>query len=303
MNLCTESPLEISPITLGTMTYGNPVDFDRAVALTQYALSRGITHIDTANMYEGYDRTPGSAGGTAERIIGRALAGLDRGSVGISTKLGMKVGTSPVDSGTSAEAIHTQLSRSLERLDTGYVDIYYLHCFDAGVPFAEMLEALAEELERGRIRHYGVSNYSAGQLAGLLAEADRLGLPRPAVCQPPLSLLKQDALQELLPLCLREQIGVIPYQIYQGGLLTGKYRRDAAAPAGSRGAEMPGWLMARDGSLFDRLEAIEREAAGCGLTMAQYALRWTLEQPAVISAIVGVKSEAQVDSAMAALRS
>lgn len=295
------SSLKVFPITLGTMTYGNPVAFDEAVELTRYALSRGIDLIDTANMYEGYDRTPGSAGGTAERIIGKAIVGMDRGRVQIATKLGMKVGADPVDAGTSAAAIHTQLSRSLERLDTEYVDIYYLHCFDERTPYEEMLEALAEELEKGRIRSYGVSNYSAAQLSGLLQAAGRLGLPRPVVCQPPLSLLKQDALAELLPLCRREGIAVIPYQIYQGGLLTGKYRRNAAAPAGSRGQEMPGWLMARDDAVFDRLEAVEAAAEERGMSMAHYALRWVLEQPAVVSAIIGVKNREQIDSAIAAL--
>lgn len=292
---------QVFPITLGTMTYGNPVAFDEAVELTRYALSRGIDLIDTANMYEGYDRTPGSAGGTAERIIGRAVAGMDRSRVKIATKLGMKVGEAPVDAGTSAAAIHIQLSRSLERLDTAYVDIYYLHCFDEQTPCEEMLEALTEELEKGRIRSYGVSNYSAAQLSGLLQAADRTGMPRPAVCQPPLSLLKQDALAELLPLCRREGIAVIPYQIYQGGLLTGKYRRNAAAPAGSRGQEMPGWMMARDDALFDRLEAVEAAAEEKGMSMAQYALRWVLEQPAVVSAIIGVKSREQIDSTLGAL--
>ena len=293
--------LNVFPITLGTMTYGNPVAFDQAVELTRYALSRGIDLIDTANMYEGYDRTPGSAGGTAERIIGRAAAGMDRSGIKIATKLGMKVGEGPADAGTSAAAIHTQLSRSLERLDMAYVDLYYLHCFDGSTPYEEMLEALTEELERGRIRGYGVSNYSAAQLSGLLEAADRTGMPRPAACQPPLSLLRQEALTELLPLCRREGVAVIPYQIYQGGLLTGKYRRDAAAPAGSRGQEMPGWLMARDDALFDRLEAVERAAAERGMSMAQYALRWVLEQPAVVSAIIGVKSREQIDGALAAL--
>lgn len=301
MNDNKKGGLNVFPITLGTMTYGNPVAFDEAVELTRYALSRGIDLIDTANMYEGYDRTPGSAGGAAERIIGRAVAGMDRSRVKIATKLGMKVGDSPVDAGTSAAAIHTQLSRSLERLDTEYVDIYYLHCFDGNTPYEEMLEALTEELEKGRIRCYGVSNYSAAQLSGLLQAADRTGMPRPAVCQPPLSLLKQDALAGLLPLCRREGVAVIPYQIYQGGLLTGKYRRDASAPAGSRGQEMPGWLMARDDALFDRLEAVEAAAAERGMTMAQYALRWVLEQPAVVSAIVGIKSREQIDGAVGAL--
>ena len=190
MNPIPNTDLSVSPITLGTMTYGNPVAFDDAVDLTRYALAQGINMIDTANMYEGYDRVPGSAGGVAERIIGRAIQGLDRRGVLI----------------TSASAVHTQLSRSLERLGTDYVDLYYLHCPDPSVPLEETLRAIDEELHRGRIRYYGVSNYSAGQLAALLAVADQNGLPRPVACQPPLSLLKQEALEELLPLCRRENI-------------------------------------------------------------------------------------------------
>lgn len=301
MNPIPNTDLSVSPITLGTMTYGNPVAFDDAVDLTRYALAQGINMIDTANMYEGYDRVPGSAGGVAERIIGRAIQGLDRSGVLIATKLGMKVGDSPEDAGTSASAVHTQLSRSLERLGTDYVDLYYLHCPDPSVSLEETLRAIDEELRRGRIRYYGVSNYSAGQLAALLAAADQNGLPRPVACQPPLSLLKQEALEELLPLCRRENIAVIPYQIYQGGLLTGKYRRGEAMPAGSRGAEMPGWLMARDDALYDKLEEIQRQADARGMSMSHYALRWALEQPTVVSAIVGVKRREQIDSALAAL--
>ena len=146
MNPIPNTGLSVSPITLGTMTYGNPVAFDDAVDLTRYALAQGINMIDTANMYEGYDRVPGSAGGVAERIIGRAIQGLDRRGVLIATKLGMKVGDSPEDAGTSASAVHTQLSRSLERLGTDYVDLYYLHCPDPSVPLEETLRAIDEEL-------------------------------------------------------------------------------------------------------------------------------------------------------------
>ena len=301
MNKLPNADISLFPITLGTMTYGSPVSFDDAVDLTLYALSQGINHIDTANMYEGYNRSPGSSGGVAEEILGKALRSVSRQEVILATKVGMKVGTEAVDEGTSPAAIHAQLTRSLRRLGTDYVDFYYLHRPDETVPWADIAGAMAEEIQAGRIRYYGVSNYSAPQLQALLDAADLDGLPRPVICQPPLSLLKPDALDALVPLCRQEGIGVVPYQIYQGGLLTGKYRRDQQVPAGSRGAEMPSWLMARDDALFDRLEEIQALADREGIPMAWYALRWVLRQEAVVSALVGVKRKEQVDQAIAAL--
>ncbi len=301
MNRIPKTEISVSPVTLGTMTFGSPVAFDDAVKLTQYALSRGINHIDTANMYEGYNRYAGSAGGVAEEIVGAAIGGMARGQVIVSTKVGMKVGDAPEDEGTSAKAIEKQLDASLKRLKTDYIDLYYLHRYDANAPVAEILNALQRAVFAGKIRYYGVSNYTAEQLKALLAAADELHLPRPVVCQPPLSMLKQDALSELIPLCAAEDIAVIPYQIYQGGLLTGKYQRGMEPPKGSRAEEKPAWLAAPDGALYDKLEAIEASAKERGLSMSAYALRWTLEQPAVVSAIVGVKSERQVNDAIQAV--
>lgn len=300
MQKIPHADLYLSPITLGTMTYGAPVVFNDAVALTRYAIEHGINHIDTANMYEGYNRYAGSAGGVAEEIVGEAIRPLHREDVIIATKLGMKVGDAPEDEGTSPAAIRKQLDASLRRLKTDYIDLYYLHKPDPTYSYEEILQALQKEIRAGKIRYYGISNYSADQLGELLQCADEHGLPRPVICQPPLSLLKPAACEALLPLCEKEGIAVVPYQIYQGGLLTGKYHRGMKAPTGSRAAEKPEWMMSMDDSLFDRLDRFSAEAAAQNLTMAQYALRWVLDQPAVISALVGVKSTAQIDSALAA---
>lgn len=302
MNQIPKTDIRVCPITLGTMTYGSPVAFDDAVKLTQYAVSSGINLIDTANMYEGYNRYAGSAGGVAEEIVGKAISGMARDSVVVATKVGMKVGTAPEDEGTSPAAIKKQLDKSLKRLGTDYIDLYYLHRPDESAPMAEILGALKAGMDEGKIRYYGVSNYTAAQLSQLIKAADANGLPRPVVCQPPLSLLKQDALSELIPLCAAEDIAVIPYQIYQGGLLTGKYQRGVAAPAGSRAAEKADWMMKMDDTLYDKLDAIALSAKEKGMTMTQYAIRWALEQPAVVSAIVGVKRNEQIDDALGAIR-
>ncbi len=300
MNQIPKTDLSVFPVTLGTMTYGSPVAFDDAVKLTRYALSRGINMVDTANMYEGYNRYAGSSGGVAEEIVGEAIKTVQRDSVLVATKLGMKVGDAPEDEGTSPAAIRKQLDASLRRLATDYVDLYYLHRPDESVPMEEILGALQAEIKAGKIRHYAISNYSARQLQSLLAVADKEGLPRPVACQPPLSLLKQDLLTDLVPLCAKEAIAVIPYQIYQGGLLTGKYKRGMKPPAGSRADEKPDWVEDLSDKLFDVLEAFEGEAAKLGRTMTQHALRWTLDQPGVVSAIVGVKNEGQIDDAVGA---
>lgn len=290
--------LQISPIALGTMTFGTPVASKDAIRLIHHAIAQGINHIDTANMYEGYRRYAGSAGGVAEEIIGQALKDLRREDVILASKLGMKVGSAPEDEGTSPAAIRKQLEVSLCRLHTDYLDLYYLHKPDSNCPMEETLNALAQMIQHGKIRHYGVSNYRADQLAALLQCADQNVLPRPVVCQPPLSLLKPDACNDLLPLCQQEEIAVIPYQIYQGGLLTGKYHRDIPLPANSRAAEKPDWMITMDDQLFDQLDTIAASATAQGMTMPQYALQWVLAQPAVVSAIVGVKHTAQLDAAL-----
>ena len=206
----------------------------------------------------------------------------------IATKLGMKVGDAPEDEGTSAAAIDKHLELSLRRMQTDYVDIYYLHKPDPDSCLEDTLTTMNRKIKEGKVRYYGVSNYNAAQLSELIQTADRLDVARPVICEPPLSLLKQEALEELLPLCAKENIAVTPYQIFQGGLLTGKYHRGAQAPEGSRGSEMPGWLWKLEDGLYDQLEAIEAEAAKEGCTMLEYAIRWTLRQPAVVSAIVGL---------------
>lgn len=290
--------LDVSSICLGTMNFGTPVGENEAIKLVHYALDRGVNFIDTANMYEGYSRVIGSAGGVAEEILSKALVGR-RDQVVLATKVGMKVGNDPEDEGTSPAAISKHLELSLRRLATDFIDIYYLHKPDPKTPLVEILSALEQVIHNGKVRYYGISNYSAQQLAEVLSVAEANGLPRPVICQPPLSLLKQDVIVDLLPLCEREEMAVAPYQVLQGGLLTGKYRRGEAIPPDSRKAEKSGWVWDLTDELFYRLEEIEIQAKNAGLTMTQYSIRWVLSQPAVVAAIIGVKRTGQLDEALA----
>ncbi len=299
-NQIPKTDLSVSEICLGTMTFGTPVGEADAINLTLYAIDKGINFIDTANMYEGYARHVGSPGGVAEEILGKALKGR-RNEVVLATKVGMKVGDAPEDEGTSPAAIKKQLDKSLSRLATDYVDIYYLHKPDPSVPLTDILGALKEAIDAGKIKYYGISNYSAEQTAELLEVADKNNLPRPVMHQPPYSLLKRDIEKDLLPLCEREQVAVVPYQVLQGGLLTGKYRRGQAPPAGSRKSEKADWLPDLTDELFDKLEQIEADAKAKGRTMLEHAIKSALDQPAIISVILGVKRTDQIDSLISAV--
>lgn len=288
--------LSVSRLCLGTMTFGSPVAEPEAIRLVHHAADLGVNFIDTANMYEGYHRYAGSAGGVAEEILGKAVAGR-RGDFVIATKLGMKVGDSPEDENTSPQAIRVQLERSLCRLDTDYVDLYYLHRYDPNTAPSDIARAMGEALKAGQIRAWGVSNYSAAQLTALLEAAREENIPLPSVCQPPLSMVNTGALEELVPLCAREGVGVIPYQVLQGGILTGKYHRGQQPPAGSRAAEKPDWMKPMTDEVYATLAQAEDAAQAAGQTMTQYALSWALRQPAVQCVLLGVKREAQLDEA------
>jgi len=254
-----KTDLKVSPICLGTMTFGTPVGEADAIRIVHWALDHGVNFIDTANMYEGYTRSAGSTGGVAEEILGQALKGR-RDEAVVATKVGMKVGDAPEDDGTSAEAIRVQLDRSLQRLQTDYVDLYYLHRPDPASDMAETLGALDEAIQQGKIRYYAVSNYTSRHLEELLEIADENDLPRPVVVQPFFNLEKMEfrVQDELLPLCEREQIGVVPYRILNSGVLTGKYRRGQEPPAGSRASEKPSWLPELTDELFVRATGSRR---------------------------------------------
>lgn len=299
--LIPRTEIQVSRLCLGTMTFGTPVPEAEALRLVAAARDQyGINFIDTANMYEGYARAPGSAGGVAEEIVGKAVAGR-RGDFVIATKLGMKVGPAPEDDMTSPEAIRVQLRRSLKRMNTDYVDLYYLHRFDPETDPHRIARAMGDELKAGLIRAWAVSNYTAEQLSALLAAAKEEGVPLPVLCQPQLSLLSRGALRDLLPLCEKEGLGVVPYQVLHGGYLTGKYTRETAAPAGSRMAEKPGWMKPMEDPDWRVVEEARLRAREEGVTMTQHALRWALAQPAVVSALIGVKRESQIKEAAEAL--
>jgi L-glyceraldehyde 3-phosphate reductase len=292
------SGLLVSPVCLGTMTFGSPVAEPEAIRLIHAALDLGVNFIDTANVYEGYARYLGSSGGVAEEIVGKALRDRRDRAI-VATKVGAPLGPGPQDRGLSAVHILREVDRSLKRLQTDVIDLYIVHWPDKFVPPETTLEAIEIAVRQGKIRAFGASNHSAWRLCEFLWIADRKNYGRCVSSQIPLSLLRREFDGDL-PFCLKHDIGVTPYQSLQGGLLTGKYRRGSPPPADSRAAEKPDWIWKQDDALFDRLEAIGGLAAEIGAPMSQYALAWTLAQPAVRSVIVGVKKLEQIEDAVAA---
>jgi aryl-alcohol dehydrogenase-like predicted oxidoreductase len=295
-----KTDLRVSPLCLGTMTFGTPVAEADAIRVTHQALDIGINFIDTANMYEGYKRFVGSPGGVAEEILGKALKG-KRERVVLATKVGMKIGPADDDQGASRAHILREIDRSLARLGTDHVDLYYMHKPDPSTPLVESVQAFNELIEAGKVRYWAISNFSAEQIADLLKVCDENGWRRPVAIQPPYSLLKRDIETEVLPLCQKEQIAILPYQVLQGGMLTGKYRRGENAPEDSRQREKPEWTMPLNDETFTRLEQIEAEARQRGRSLLQHALKSLLETPAVVSLVVGIKRIDQLEILLKAM--
>lgn len=294
------SGLLVSPICLGTMTFGEPVPEAEAIKLVHGAVDFGINFIDTANVYEGYNRFLGSPGGTAEDIVGKAIQGR-RSKVVVATKVGAPVGPGPQDRGLSASHILRELDSSLKRLQTDYIDLYIIHWPDRHVPLETTMAAMDQAVRQGKVRYFGASNHSAAQLCEMLWLADTTGCPSVVSSQIPFSLLRREFHNDLA-FCQRHSIGVTPYQPLQGGLLTGKYSRGVTPPGDSRAAEKPEWMWELGDELFDRLEQIESLAAQIDAPAAQYALAWTLRQTAMSSLVVGVKSMSQIRDAIDSLR-
>jgi aryl-alcohol dehydrogenase-like predicted oxidoreductase len=290
--------LEVSVLCLGTMTFGTPVGEEEGIEIVKRALDLGVNFIDTANMYEGYSRYIGSPGGVAEEILGKGLKGRREEAV-VATKVGMKIGPNEEDEGLSRAHVLRECDRSLQRLDTDWIDLYYMHKPDSDTPLEESIGTFMELIQAGKVRYWGLSNFDVEETEQVLEVCDREGWLRPVVHQSPFSLLKPDIEADLLPLCRREEIGVVPYQVLQGGLLSGKYRMGTAPPEGSRGAEKPEWLpMLEDEVVMGELQKLAAQAKERGMGLFEYTLRATVAVAGITSIILGIKRSEQIEMAV-----
>jgi len=294
--------LPVSRLCLGTMTFGLQCDEPAAAAILDRAAAGGITFLDTADVYPvggGLDTV-----GRTEEIVGRWLAPRRHEFV-IATKCSGAMSAKPWDRGASRKHVLDAIEGSLRRLRTDYVDLYQIHHPDPGTPIDETLRALDDVVRSGKARYVGCSNYHAYQVARALGRSEVLGVARFETVQPRYNLLFRQIERELLPLCLEEELGVIPYNPIAGGLLSGKHRREAGPTAGTRftlgnaaARYQDRYWHEREFATVDALRPLAQEA---GLPLAGLAVAWTLSHPAITSAIVGASRPEQLDDVLAAV--
>jgi L-glyceraldehyde 3-phosphate reductase len=290
-----KSGLKVSRICLGSMTFGNPIGESECCRLVAHALDRGVCFFDTANIYEGYDRTFGSAGGVGEELLGAALQDRRQEAV-ICTKFGSPVGKEQLDAGLSRKHLDAELTKSLRRLRTDRIDVVLAHRWEAAFPAEELLRTFDDWVRAGKVVAVGVSNWPAWRQAQVGEMALREGLLPISVNSPRYNLLNRAIEVDQVPCALHYGMALLPYQPLQGGVLAGKYRRGMVAPPSSRGAEHPAWLPTLDDALFHKLEVLEKLSANAGFSMAGYSLAWLLSRPAVSSVVVGCRTVAQLDT-------
>jgi aryl-alcohol dehydrogenase-like predicted oxidoreductase len=283
------STLAVSPLCLGGNVFGWTADEKRSFAILDALVAAGFNFIDTADVYSRW--APGNQGGESETIIGNWLKRTgNRTKVIIATKVGMEMG--PNDKGLSKAYIFRAVERSLERLQTDYIDLYQSHQDNAATPLEETLGAYAELIKQGKVRAIGASNYSAERLAAALRASEQHGLPRYESLQPHYNLYERAGYEAALePLCLEKGIGVIPYYSLASGFLTGKYRSASDLAKSARGQGVKKYLDERGFRILAALDQVAREKQS---TPGKVALAWLLARPSITAPIASATSAEQL---------
>lgn len=287
------SGLKVSPLCLGAMMFGAATDEVTSRRIVHRAAEQGVNFIDTANVYND---------GASEEVTGRAIAA-NRGHWVVATKLTGVTGPGPNDRGAARVHVIPAVEASLRRLGTEAIDILYLHRDDASTPQAETVRVLADLIRAGKLRHFGVSNHRAWRVATLCRLCDEAGIDRPVVSQPLYNLLNRAVEVEHLPVCAAMGLGVFPYSPLARGVLTGKYAPDVPPAPGTRAGRQDRRILEtewRPESLHIA-QAVAAHAAERGVSAAQFALAWVLNNRLVTGAIAGPRTEEQWEDYVAAL--
>ena len=284
--------VKVSPLCLGTLNFGGGTSEADGIRIVHKALDAGINFVDTANRYRG---------GESEKIVGKALTDGRRKKVILATKFHGTMSEDPNDQGVSRRHIMQAVEDSLQRLQTDWIDLYQIHRPIFEVPQDETLRALDDLVRQGKVRYIGTSSFPAWMVMEALAISEQYNLARLVTEQPPYNLLDRRIENELVPLALRYNLGLIPWSPLANGILAGRYNRADQFPEGSRAARAK-FIAAR---VTPRsLEAARKFASVAQelkISPAQLALLWLINQPAVTSAIFGPRTEAHLDDVLPVL--
>jgi aryl-alcohol dehydrogenase (NADP+) len=287
------SGLKVSPLCLGAMMFGGSADDAASQRMIGRARDAGVNFIDTADVYNN---------GRSEEVVGKAVRA-DRDRWVIATKVNGIVGPGPNERGSSRKWILEAVRRSLTRLGTDYIDIYYLHREDLETPLKESVHAMGDLMRSGAIRYFALSNHRAWRVAEICNICDRAGIDRPVASQPHYNALNRMAEVEHLPAAAYYGLGVVPYSPLARGVLTGKYDPDAAPPTDSRAGRKDARMMQtewrRESLVIARRLRAHAEARG--MTPSQLAVAWVLNNRLVTSVICGPRTEAQLSDYLGAL--
>jgi aryl-alcohol dehydrogenase-like predicted oxidoreductase len=289
-----QSGVSITPLMLGGNVFGWTADERTSHALIDAFVDRGGNAIDTADVYSAW--VSGHEGGESERVIGSWVKRSGkRDKVVIATKVGMW----PKRLGIRRENIIAACEDSLQRLGVDCIDLYQLHRDDEATPAAEFMGALDELIRAGKVRAVGASNFKAGRLQHALRASEDHGLARFATLQPEYNLMNRAVEADLMGLCERENVSLIPYYGLASGYLTGKYRTEADKAKSIRGGRMDKYMQGKGPAVLDALAAV---GARYGATPAQVALAWVMAKPAIAAPIASATSIAQLEELMGALQ-
>ena len=290
------SGLRVPVLSFGTGTFGGGNEFfkawgstqvDEATRLVDICLEAGLNLFDTANVY---------SGGASEEILGKAIKGR-RHKVLISSKATFPTSEEVNDFGSSRLGLIKSCEDSLRRLGVDHIDIYHMHGFDANTPVEETLKALESLVQSGKVTYIACSNFSGWHLMKSLTVSERYGWSRYIAHQAYYSLLHRDYEWELMPLAIDQHVGTIVWSPLSSGKLSGKYRRNQAAPADARVAQGGNPVLgvaSDDERLYNILDVMDQIAAETGKTHTQIALNWLLQRPTVSNLIIGARNEAQL---------
>lgn len=295
------SGLKVPVLSLGTATFAGKGDFfgkwgstdvEQAKKLVDICLEAGVNFFDTADVY---------SSGAAEEVLGEAIRGR-RSEVLISTKASFSMGRGPNDKGSSRFHLTRALEASLKRLGTDYVDVYFMHGFDALTPVEETLTTLDDFVRQGKVRYLGCSNFSGWHVMKSLAASERLGLTRYVSYQGYYSLIGRDYEWELMPLALDQGLGTMVWSPLGWGRLTGKIRRGVPMQEGriAKGGA-GGGPEVDDELLYDVVDVLAAIAKETDKTITAVALNWLLQRPSVANVVIGARDESQLKQNLSAV--